>query len=381
MTIARAKKMTKQRGKSINQGTILVDHVEQFALLKRANMAETARLREFFYALIFQTDKEQKRRIAIALARSVYTPRSILIFLSLEAIDIASPVLLFSLALKDTDLQNILQKTSLDHARVIARRDNISRETVNLLIDKDDAEQTVWKILKQNATLRDTLPKEAPAPKTNPSKAVSTSGLPLKTSPTSEAALPVAPATPSRDLGQGLVELANKGNRLRREKRPLVEPPQPEFIRQFGEALIIAARKGDHACISRTIRESCGLKEETTLTYIRRQDIGTFACLLSVFNIPNFIAGRILLLLFPALGQSKAVFSKVMAHYEGLERPKVVAFFMSQGAYFDVRRTQAQTDVQTGNFEKLVESRRKSLQKPADDPGKRRPEYPRFAMA
>ena len=154
MNVAQRKETIDLPRKPSGKSGVLVDQVEQFSLLGRPGPEDISRLKEFFYALIGKTDKQQRRKVSVTLARCIYAPRTILIFLALEEIDIASPILLFSPVLKDEDLLNIIGKSSLDHARVIARRDKIGDSVIQSLKRKDDEKNTILKILEQNSTLR-----------------------------------------------------------------------------------------------------------------------------------------------------------------------------------------------------------------------------------
>ncbi|MEM9277756.1 MAG: hypothetical protein AAGA76_04220 [Pseudomonadota bacterium] len=363
MAIALKHRKSINRGRNQNQGTILVDHVEQFTLLKRASTDEISRLKELFYGLFCHADKKQKRRISIALSRNVYTPRSILIFLGLEKIDIASPVLLFSPVLSEKDLRNIIEKRSFEHARVVARRDNIELRTIQLLLEKDDENETVLKILRQNLSIRETLSTTRKRTKRNKVKESAVKKFASPVPAPTIIKIATAPDTEQKDLTESLVALANKGNRLRQRKRHSLSASRPDHTQRLGGELILAARTGQPEKLSEAIYYACNLEPELTLKYVAEKDIGTFACLLFALEVTKLTAGRIMLLLFPVLGQNKAVFSEVMNHYESLEREKVVSFFITHGAQFHGVNKPGNIEApKPETFDALLRNRRQSVQ-------------------
>ena len=341
---------------------VLVDQVEQFSLLGRPGPEDISRLKEFFYALIGKTDKQQRRKVSVTLARCIYAPRTILIFLALEEIDIASPILLFSPVLKDEDLLNIIGKSSLDHARVIARRDKIGDSVIRSLKRKDDEKNTILKILEHNSTLRK---KNLDNQKTEhkpfaAEKSQSTASNHVSVSkPSAEVA---KPSRELKDISDNLLSLANTGGKIRRASHTETAVVSVKQDREFEKELVSKAREWQPANLCRYLSLRSGLKTETILNYVENRDVGAFASLMSVLGVQKVTAGRVLLLLFPQIGQNQAVFSRVLMQYEKLDTRKAREYFVSLEPKFGHRNTSTNTDPQSGTLSKLLEGRRRSMQ-------------------
>ena len=350
-----------------DQGTILVDRVEQFALLKRATPEELSSLKEFFYVLINKANREQRRRISVALARNIYAPRSILIFLAMDDVDVASPVLLFSQSLTDKDLCNVISKTTIEYCRIIARRDNISLDAIHGLLDKDDREGTVLNILQKNRSIAHDL---HTALKNRP--AAIPASFPAMVSLSRSATEKTAPETAnhgSRDLSDKLLKLANTGGKLGKKPQGAEKTPLDPAARDaLGNSLILAARNRKHGEIAALVCSACGLSTKHTREYIDQENVGTFACLLRVLDMTRVTAARILLLVFPKLGRDENVLADVLLRYDRLEKISLLAFFKSVDFNFDHQTRHDRLVSQADRFSKLLESRRSSILETPDTP-------------
>ncbi|MGI9351973.1 MAG: DUF2336 domain-containing protein [Rhizobiaceae bacterium] len=362
MSVALKKEPDNFRRSLSGKNNALVDQAEQFSLLKRPGADEVSKLREFFYALVGKTGKEQRRRVSIALARCVYTPRAILIFLALDEIDIASPILLFSPVLKDSDLLNILEKAQLDHARVIARRDNIGDKVIRSLMQMDDEKLTIKKIMEQNKTLKSNLRKT--------DKSGNNDDKPNQITPalSSSATLGVSkpkipePSKALKEISENLLSLANTGGKIRKDPRPRTDRHSIEHDENFEQKLIALAREWRPSGLCRFLSLNCGLKANTILGYVENKDVGKFASLLSVLGVKKVAAGRVLLLQFPQIGQNKTVFSNVLERYEKLDTCKALQYFTSLEPEFGITNENSGNDPQSETLGRLLEGRRRSIQ-------------------
>ncbi len=360
MNLAGKPAVSRKRGKKRDQGTLLVDRVEQFALLKRASREDLSSLKEFFYSLVNKADKEQRRRMSVALARNPYTPRSILLFLAMDEVDIASPILLFSQSLSENDIRSVIGKTAIEHGRVIARRDNLSLETIHVLLDRDDDNQTVLKILHKNASIAATvmtaITQRAEGKSASFPTDVSFTTSIAQTQPSTSA------NQPAKDLSDQLLKLANTGGRLKPDsrKKAIIAARNPSAD-ELGKKLILSARAGHHVELAEQIFDASGLSPQFVQQYIDKSDVGTFACLLRVLDMTRTTAARILLLLFPRLGRDQNVFADVMMRYEGLEKPSLQAFFKTVDANFAFQGQHEKHISQAGMFSTLLRNRRNSI--------------------
>lgn len=351
------------RKRAKRQGTILLDQVEQFALLKRPNLQQIKNLKEVFYALAKSADTEQRRRMSILLNRSPYAPRSVLLFLSTDLIEISSPIILFSPVLTSRDLCNIIDKTGIGHARVIARRDDIDTRVIEALLEKDDKSQTILNVIKQNVSAKSALEnyfnKENKDTRTillNPPNSTKVSSKALKTTSTE------ATKRNYKDAGEQLIAVAGRGGKLGKPNYHRSTNQHDDAYGNPGKAIIAAARNPDRHELTQTLKKICGINPRMVRSYIDQGDVGTFACLLSAIDISAAFAGRILLLLFSTLGRDKILFDKVLNQYCQLDKSNTIAFFKKADPGFGVPVTVNRDETGSVPLGLLLQNRRNILQ-------------------
>ncbi|MEM7068250.1 MAG: hypothetical protein AAF478_05135 [Pseudomonadota bacterium] len=359
MNISSNIKVTGRRGNRQDKGTILVETVQQFTLLNRINLEELTKLKEMFYSLVSRTNKEQRRKMSVALARNPYAPRSILIFLALESIDVASPILLFSQALTEADIRSIIGKSEMGHKRVIARRDGVDNDTIHTLLDHDDENQTLGQILQQNRSIRAKLAlvQEERSRSLNPVPAALSATL-----DTLETGRQVPNQQDTKDLSQSLLDLANVGGKIRPD--PQITSFQQRLkhnTENLAENLIYSARSGNHREIGEYISIASNLPAKVTLQYIKQEDVGTFACLLYALDISRATAARVMLLVFPKLGRDGNLIKSVMDAYDRIELSTVLNYFRSVDSRFEVHKHKAEKAERASNLNRLLQHRRNSI--------------------
>ena len=104
------------------QTRILVDATRDFTAKERPSNRDITAYKEMFYQWIDRILPADRRLLSTLLARSVFTPRAVAIYLATDTLDIAIPFLLYSPVLNELDLRNISEKKGQRHADVIARR-------------------------------------------------------------------------------------------------------------------------------------------------------------------------------------------------------------------------------------------------------------------
>ena len=110
--------------------------VSAFCSLTRPSKRDTAQLDELTRPVYDQVSAESRRYVAAALSECTYPPRSLVLRLCNEPVEICAPLLVRSLALTDVDLIAMIGRHGLGHARAIGRRANLSpivRELVHAL--------------------------------------------------------------------------------------------------------------------------------------------------------------------------------------------------------------------------------------------------------
>ena len=142
-----------KRTRSRKQKPALVETAKQFGKNIRPTSAEISAFKDQFYALIFQLGPQEQKDIAVAIANSHYTPRSIAIYFCLSDAEIAAPMLMFSPVLSTADLNSVVKKRAESHVRITARRNDLDASTVKLLLSYPDEREVTRELLKRNGSL------------------------------------------------------------------------------------------------------------------------------------------------------------------------------------------------------------------------------------
>lgn len=339
----------------------LVEASVQFGNNPRPTAEEVKAFKELFFTLIFKADAKAKRKLSTALSRSNYTPRTIAIFFSMEAIETSAPMLLFSPVLRERDLNALITKGTVAHMRVIARRTSLETSTVRKLLSHKDDQDLVSKLLKKNANLSE-----------NP-EILDLLNLPASAFQTEKpeiaATKPIAAAKDTQEPAQTVViqkqatlmELANRGGRIA-SKRQTVQQPYSGSTEQFEKQLLECARMGNFSSFSQSIENVYALEVATTLDIIERRDAGMLASLLRAMQISKTASCQLLLLLNRDVGRNVAVFRAVTQKFDELRRSECKAIFERMGAQFG--DSTAATPVSCSHevsFETALHNRRESV--------------------
>lgn len=310
---------------------LLHDKIQSFSLLRRPKQTDYAILKQMFYAMIGRTGPSARRKFAILLAHNPYTPRQLLLFLALESIDVATPILMYSPALSERDLIAIAERKGSDHACIIARRDNLTPRVATALMDLGGE---VAETLRRNKSAPE-LPRlevgrEAPS---KPEKPLETSQTikRVKTIPSK----PIA-SSESTDATSKLLDLAGKSGRLGRR---LPETPQKaDWLSPAatGRAMLEAARSGRTVEFCLSVERATGLASGKLARVIRDEDAGILASLFHLMRLPKDKSARLLLMLCPKTGRSVEVFRKVMDRFDGLDDKAALAYFKAMEPDFKI---------------------------------------------
>lgn len=314
----------------------LVDLSSWFTELIRPTSKEVSLFREQFYTLILNANSLDRKTIAKNLSRSEYAPKAIIIFLVMEEIAIANLPLLCSPVLQTSDLNLILSKCSIEHAKVIARRDNLETSTLKALLKVDNEARQIYHILSAtiDASKLDALiyvADENDNCRSHAAEITTNATLDIKKPKVSEG---------SKDLTNSLLKLANKGGKISR--KPLGKPKKSTFnqltLKQIENQLLAAARFNDLTSFVQSIKNFCGLEKEITMGLLTKQDAGRLASLLCALGVSEISAARILLLLNRNIGRNAQIFKIVMVKYKALEQDKCTLYFTQLGADFTKAR-------------------------------------------
>ncbi|MEM7463563.1 MAG: hypothetical protein AAF362_12895, partial [Pseudomonadota bacterium] len=156
-----------QRGNQLSRkANLLAESTRSFCEFDRPNRHEIEMFKELFYQMIGDCGKAERRLLSASLARNVYTPRQILMYLALDAADIAAPVLLFSPAINEFDIKTLADRLSLDHLKILCRRMDLSEESAKAL-EKAGGKECAELLVRNPALAQSRQPAAAAMPATD----------------------------------------------------------------------------------------------------------------------------------------------------------------------------------------------------------------------
>ena len=288
---------------------LLGEAARHFCGIQRPTHHDITMFRELFYQLVDGSDKSERRILAASLARNVYTPRTILLYLALDDYDIAAPILLFCEALNEMDIKGLAIRLGQPSLEILCRRASLTVESVRSLIAaggtrcrdiiaknpalKNDAgiqallagqePLEVEEVLVETRMDHLAMASQAAEPKAVPASA------PL------EAATPAPRPAPQ----QTLTELAARGGRLGREAaaQPRQAASTFDAAKPLEPQLVKAARAGDRQQMAAAMEAWCDLPAKSSLAILEKggaaelivlfkgiglSDLGTVQCLLQL---------------------------------------------------------------------------------------------------
>ncbi len=112
---------------------VLMATVTSFESIRYPSKAELKQFAELFLPLYQSSTQEARKQAAAALSQCASLPTSICYFIGSQPIGIAAPFLTGCLAIPDDTLIAIARSQGADHAKAIAKRDNLSPKLVDAL--------------------------------------------------------------------------------------------------------------------------------------------------------------------------------------------------------------------------------------------------------
>jgi len=330
------------------QKSNLLDSAKTFLINEKPSAQEINIFRDLFYTLVGKTSAGDLEAISRILARSVFTPRPIAMYLAMEPLDIAAPFLLISPVLNDSDLIAISGNRMEGYVEVIARRDNLSQRL------RDHLESLDTNI----SDLKAIKPEITSPPLTEPVKGelVSASRAESTKSDASKSS-----SQKPKDLSAQLVALANKGGKIERKRNSEVVIPNPADLEATALHLL---REGQHMQFAEMLARKTGLDRQLLLDYVTLDDIGKLAALYRALHFTSTMSIRLLLLTSSNLGRSPGVFNQIAAMFEQLDISECQKQFIALGANFTAKPQAKTQTVDAPHFTSLVAERRRSVQMP-----------------
>lgn len=334
-----------------NQST-LVDLTFRFASLKSPTHKDISLYKEQFYTLVLNTNSKDRRSIAKQLAEYAYAPKAIIIFLALEEIAIAQLPLEHSPLLQPADLNLIIEKSTFEKALIIARRSNLDSTNVIALLKQDNEASQIQDTLRANKALNRNMEilKALSKAKNNTQWQVETA---VNTVNVAEEKLaPTKPVKTSRDLSSELLNLANKGGRLR--KKPMGKPVKTAAsaitLQEMETKLLDTIRKQDVHEFSISIQSFCGLNNQITSRILEEQNAGMLATLLKALQVSDVTAARILLMANRDIGRNAYIFKTVSEKYLKLDLQECITFYTNMGADFTYTHFKKEDHIPTTRY-------------------------------
>ncbi len=315
----------KRSFKPKNQKSTLLEFARAFSTKDRPNQVEINIFRDLFYSLVPKTSPEDLDAISSILASSSYTPRPVAMYFAMESLHIASPFLLFSPVLNNSDMIAIASNRPHTYADVIKRRDNISEPLAKHL----DELKKPGDVEKQNIAVSSNINSTV---KLDENKNV--------------------------DLSSELISLANKGGRLEHSKQPA---NTTIGLESFERDLLEKLRNSRTHDFKNSLAQKTGLSFNVISEFIGSDDIGKLASLYRALDIDPIISVRLLLMTSPILGRNKDVFAQVVDMFKKLDVMECQQQFIPMGARFSVNTPREHSSVDKSHFAKLVAERRRSV--------------------
>ncbi len=113
---------------------VLLATVSSFEGLRFPGRMELRQFSELFPPLFAASSADARRQAVAALSQCAHVPESVQLFVASQPIDVAALYLTNARAISDAVLVTIARNEGEDHARAIARRDDLSPEVVDALV-------------------------------------------------------------------------------------------------------------------------------------------------------------------------------------------------------------------------------------------------------
>ena len=298
-----------------SKGDMLILATNRFCDIDTHDRLTLDQFSEAFNLLIGQVSSTTRQIVSRRLAHCPFTPRSAALYLALEPIEVAMPILAHCEALGQLDLLRIMDRTGIEHARAVATRLDIGPSLIRHLKGLEDKEVQI--ALEDNDALLGNLETRGVNSLFNEIEnrelqyelETEIKRDPVEESGEAEPAqiterlekMPFTPApAPLNAAEHALLAAAGRGSRL--EMPPMATPMENEF--DFGEAFEKMARSRSHQGMAVLMQKRFSLSLDTAHQVLQDKTGDTLAVLLSAANVKPAQANRIQLLTHPAIGLS-----------------------------------------------------------------------------
>lgn len=336
------------RHRQTRRARILVDATREFSRLTRPSAEEIAHYKELFYELAGHVPASDRRLVSAILARLVFTPRPIAIYLAQDEIEIAAPFLLFSPVLGERDLEAIGTKMGMRYRDIIARRNSTGSNgapeaTRNPASDDDNVIETGRSTFLLH---RDSLEPYSREPET--SDFISTHPDDQKKPLTGEEI--VALASAGGKLGRRTHSVqdvqGNHGENAANRVRSVSNPGCAGVSITETRKLLHFARTGDADAFALLVEEACGLDRASVRRLFRAKGGVEILYLIRALGIPRPHDLQIMLLVHPETGRSLEAYKQAKSLLGELDQGICRMIFNEIGARFVIPGRAETTSIQ-----------------------------------
>ncbi|MEL6504139.1 MAG: hypothetical protein AAFQ10_06745 [Pseudomonadota bacterium] len=292
----------------------------RFCKTERQSRLSHDQFSEAFNLLVGTASTSMKRAICALLADCPYTPRAIAIYLALEKIETATPMLARSTVLGQLDLMQIVQRHPNTHGKIIATRPDLGPSLVKHLqglqvgaiddaLDKNYALPDPMKTRSADALFNQLRQKHHDVHVAMRRTEKPTQSTTRQTK--------MGQASTSASPSQQLVEAAARGGLLAQQAEQS-KAHRKNF--NFGQALERAAQARSRQAMAVLMQKQAGITLGTAHQVLDDKSGDTFAVLMRAYGVDDAQANRILLLAQPGIGLSVHNAMRAVRFYSALKR-------------------------------------------------------------
>lgn len=342
-----------REGQLSRKANLLAESTRNFCELDRPSRQEVDMFKELFYQMISGCGKSERRLLSASLARNVYTPRQILMYLALDAPDIAAPVLLFSPAINEFDIFTLAGRLSLDHLKILCRRLDLSEESAKVLEKAGGAECA--DLLGRNPSLARLKQQDKVPPQiSKPSLEVNAVEPKIQEHTKSE------PAQRSHAQNK-IVEIAGRGGKLGRNRQAepslfKYDPANPLEVQ-----LLQAARTGGKDGLSKFVESFCGIRSNIIRQLLDEPEAENLCVLFKGLGTGFVTTLQLLLLLNLRVSSSRSCYDTIKTLITEISFDECRRFLEKLGGSFEPQQTNETQSPPQARLMDAVNSRRREI--------------------
>lgn len=342
-----------REGQLSRKANLLAESTRNFCELDRPSRQEIDMYKELFYQMIKGCGKSERRLLSASLARNVYTPRQILMYLALDTPDIAAPVLLFSPAINEFDIVTLSSRLSLDHLKILCRRMDLSEESAKVLEKAGGAECA--DLLARNPALVRLKQQD----NTHAQNMTSAPAVEVKQSENLELSRS-NPAQRNRAQNK-IVEIAGRGGKLGRSQQQDPSKFKYDPAHPLEGQLLRAARTGQNRGISELVESYCGIRASIIRRLLSEPGAENLCVLFKGLGTGFVTTLQLLLLLNLEVSTSRTCYDDIKTLVSEIRFDDCRNFLKKLGGKFDQQQTDANISPPQNRLMDAVISRRREI--------------------